>query len=184
MNVSYRGIKKELSPKLQEKLDAKFAKISRLLEKRGEKEAHVVVTSENRMHKAEITMQCYGHPLVSIDTGADVFTALNGALDKLDKQVVKNCAKYRAKVRRSTNGKEPANESGELVGIVATSEGAKLAQKVYRVNHHDQRKPMTLEEALLEMGKTGDYMVYRDAEKECVSVLVRRRDGHFDLIES
>jgi putative sigma-54 modulation protein len=184
MNVSYRGIKKELSPKLQEKLDAKFAKISRLLEKRGEKEAHVVVTSENRMHKAEITMQCYGHPLVSIDTGVDVFTALNGALDKLDKQVVKNCAKYRAKVRRSTNGKESPNESGELVGVVATSEGAKLAQKVYRVNHHDQRKPMTLEEALLEMGKTGDYMVYRDAEKECVSVLVRRRDGHFDLIES
>jgi hypothetical protein len=43
---------------------------------------------------------------------------------------------------------------------------------------------MTLEEALLEMGKTGDYMVYRDAEKQCVSVLVRRRDGHFDLIES
>jgi putative sigma-54 modulation protein len=185
MNVSYRGIKKELSPKLQEKLDAKFAKISKLLEKRGEKEAHVVVTSENRMHKAEITMQCYGHPLVSIDTGADVFTALNGALDKLDQQVVKNCEKHRAKVRRSmASSKESANGSGELVGVVATSEGAKLAQKVFRVNHHDQRKPMTLEEALLEMGKTGDYMVYRDAEKQCVSVLVRRRDGHFDLIES
>jgi hypothetical protein len=29
-----------------------------------------------------------------------------------------------------------------------------------------------------------EYLVYRDAEKECVSVLVRRRDGHFDLIES
>jgi hypothetical protein len=43
---------------------------------------------------------------------------------------------------------------------------------------------MTLEEALLEMTKNDDYMVYRDAEKECVSVLVRRRDGHFDLIES
>ena len=91
MNVSYKGIKKELSPKLQEKLDAKFAKISRLLEKRGEKEAHVVVTSENRLHKAEITMQFYGHPLVGIESDADLFTALNGALDKLDKQAIKNC---------------------------------------------------------------------------------------------
>jgi hypothetical protein len=34
------------------------------------------------------------------------------------------------------------------------------------------------------MTKDDDYVVYRDAEKECVSVLVRRRDGHFDLIES
>src|SRR5271169_5305460 len=139
MNVSYRGIKKEFSPKLQEKLDAKFAKISKLVEKRGEKEAHVVVTSENRMHKAEITMQFYGHPLVGIASDADLFTALNGALDKLDKQAVKNCAKYRAKARRS---KDSGDEAGELVGVVATSESGKIAQRVFRVNHHDQRKPM------------------------------------------
>jgi putative sigma-54 modulation protein len=184
MNVSYRGIKKELSPKLQEKLDAKFAKISKLVEKRGEKEAHVVVTSQNRLHKAEITMQFYGHPLVGIASDADLFTALSGALDKLDKQAVKNGEKYRAKSRRSASGKESGNGDGELVGVVASSEGAKVAQKVYRVNHLDQQKPMTLEEALLEMTKDDDYVVYRDAEKECVSVLVRRRDGHFDLIES
>src|SRR5580693_3259560 len=168
MNVSYRGIKKELSPKLQEKLDAKFAKISRLVEKRGEKEAHVVVTSENRMHKAEITMQMYGHPLVGIASDPDLFTALNGALDKLDKQAVKNGEKWRAKVRRSSD-KESANGAGELVGVVATSDGSKIAQRVYRVNHLDQRKPMTLEEALLEMSKEDDYVVYRDADKECVS---------------
>jgi putative sigma-54 modulation protein len=184
MNVSYRGIKKDFSPKMQEKLNAKFAKISKLTEKRGEQEAHVVVTSENRMHKAEITMQFYGHPLVGIASDADLFTALNEALDKLDKQAVKNCAKYRAKVRRSSTGKESGNGAGELVGVVATSDDAKIAQKVYRVNHLDQRKPMTLEEALLEMTKNDDYVVYRDAEKECVSVLIRRRDGHFDLIES
>jgi putative sigma-54 modulation protein len=184
MNVSYRGIKKELSPKLQEKLDAKFAKISKLLEKRGEKEAHVVVTSENRMHKAEITMQCYGHPLVSIDSDADFFTAINGALDKLDQQVVKNCEKHRAKVRRSSAANGSKNGAGEPMDVVTAGEGGKIAQKVYRVNHLDQRKPMTLEEALLEMTKDDDYVVYRDATKQCVSVLVRRRDGHFDLIES
>jgi putative sigma-54 modulation protein len=183
MNVSYRGIKKELSPKLQEKLDAKFAKISKLLEKRGEKEAHVVVTSENRMHKAEITMQFYGHPLVGIATDADFFTALSGALDKLDKQAVNNCAKYRAKARRSTTANGSKNGAGELLGVLANSEGT-IARRVFRVNHHDQRKPMTLEEAILEMGKDDNYVVYRDADKECVSVLVRRPDGHFDLIES
>lgn len=182
MNVSYRGIKKELSPKLQEKLDAKFAKISKLVEKRGEKEAHVVVTSEKRMHKAEITMQFYGHPLVGIATDPDLFTALSSALDKLDTQAVKNGEKYRAKSRRSANGSK--NGADEVIGVLATSEAEDIARKVHRVNHLGQRKPMTLEEALLEMTKDDDYVVYRDADKECVSVLVRRRDGHFDLIES
>jgi putative sigma-54 modulation protein len=187
MNVSYRGIKKELSPKLQEKLDAKFAKISKLVEKRGEREAHVVVSSENRMHKAEITMQFYGHPLVGISSDPDLFTAMSAALDKLDTQAVKNCAKYREKARRSPGketDKEATNGASEVAAVVASSNGSKAAQKVYRVNHLDQQKPMTLEEALLEFQKDDDYVVYRDADKQCVSVLVRRRDGHFDLIES
>ena len=54
---------------------------------------------------------------------------------------------------------------------------------IYRVNHHQKRKPMTLEEAILEMDKDRDYLVYRDAETDRMSVLVRRRDGHFDLVE-
>jgi putative sigma-54 modulation protein len=183
MNVSYRGINKELTPKMEEKLSAKFAKISKLLEKKGEKEAHVVVTSENRMHKAEISMQFYGHPLVGIASDADLFTALSGALDKLDTQAVKNCEKYRAKARRSST--EGVSEDGACeITEVAPGKNGKIAQKIFRVNHLDQRKPMTLEEALLEMTKEDDYTVYRDADKKCISVLIRRRDGNFDLIES
>ena len=29
-----------------------------------------------------------------------------------------------------------------------------------------------------------DYVAYRDAERQAVSILIRRRDGHFDLIET
>lgn len=182
MNVSYKGIKKELSSQQKEKLDTKFAKISKLVEKRGEKEAHVVVTSENHLQKAEVTMQFFGQPLVGIASDVDLFTALSKALDKLDKQAAKAGAKFRAKARRSGNGSR--TESGsELVGVVATSENGKVAQKVFRVDHHQERKPMTIEEAVLEMDKSRDYVAFRD-ERDRVSVLVRRRDGHFDLIES
>ena len=43
---------------------------------------------------------------------------------------------------------------------------------------------MTLDEAMLEMENSRDYLVYRDSETDRVSVLVRRRDGNFDLIEA
>ncbi len=56
--------------------------------------------------------------------------------------------------------------------------------RVFRVNHRDEHKPMTLDEAVLEMDQSRDYMVYQDAGREGLSILVRRRDGHFDLIES
>jgi len=37
---------------------------------------------------------------------------------------------------------------------------------------------------VMAMEKKGDYVVYRDAETDRVSVLVRRPDGHFDLVEA
>ena len=55
MKVSIQGIKNDIPAKLQEKLDAKFAKLSKLVDGRGEKQAHVVVTSERHLHKAEVT---------------------------------------------------------------------------------------------------------------------------------
>jgi putative sigma-54 modulation protein len=183
MKVSYRGIQKELPPKLQEKLDAKFAKLSKLLERRGEKEAHVVVTSERHLHNAEVTLQFYDHQLVGIDSDADLFTAVSKALDKLDKQAVKQREKWREKKRRS-NGLAPEAEAPEKAVPRPARASGKNVPTVYRVDYQRQQKPMTLEEALLEMEDNQDYVVYQDADKECLSVLVRRRDGNFDLIES
>jgi ribosomal subunit interface protein len=200
MNVSYKGIEKALAPKLQGKLDAKFAKLSRLLEQRGPREARVVVASERGRHKAEVTMQFYGHPLVGVASDSDLFKALWDALEKLEAQAVKQCAKWREKHRRPEAAPEAAavrvkgaktktkraDKKEELVGVVSGS-GDNFRQKavrVFRANHHNEHKPMTLDEALLEMDKNRDYVVYRDSGREGVSVLVRRRDGHFDLIES
>lgn len=179
MKVSYRGIQKDLSPQLQEKLDAKFSKLSKMLERTGEKEAHVVVTTERHLHNAEITMQFYDHPLIGIGSDADLFTALQTALDKVEKQAVKQRTKWREKHRRPEIS-EPFME----VVTAADGEDGEVAHRVFRVRHHEHEKPITLEEALLQMEKDRDYVVYRDADKECLSVLVRRRDGHFDLIES
>src|SRR5271168_4691292 len=152
MNVSYKGIQKALAPKLQEKLDAKFGKLSKLLEQRGPKEAHVVVASERGRQKAEVTMQFYGHPLVGMASDTDVFTAVWEALDKLEAQAVKQRSKWREKQRRpeatpeakipSKGAKKaagPKNKSQELVGVVSGSSGKfqKTSSRVFRVNHRD-----------------------------------------------
>jgi ribosomal subunit interface protein len=205
MNVSYKGIEKALAPKLQGKLDAKFGRLSKLLEQRGPKEAHVVVAFERGRYKAEVTMRFYGHPLVGMASDTDLFKALWEALEKLEAQAVKNCAKWREKQRRpeaepqapvvrAKNAKAKTsgsrNNGGgkneELVGVVSGSGDnfRKGAVRVFRANHHDEHKPMTLDEAVLEMDQGRDYLVYQDTGRKGVSVLVRRRDGHFDLIES
>ena len=199
MKVTYKGMPHALLPKIQQKLDAKFAKLAKLLDGRGEREAHVIVTQERRMCCAEITLQFHDHKLVGKASDADLFLALSMSLEKLDSQAVKQRAKWRTTHRRNGPGvsragedvrAEPRREAPEKVAAAASSSKAREldGKRVFRVNGVGRRKPMTLDEALLEMEQNRDYLVYRDADREAqregLSVLVRRRDGHFDLIES
>jgi putative sigma-54 modulation protein len=186
MNISYRGVERQLPPKLQTKLDTKFAKLSKMLEKRGEKEAHVIITAERHLHKAEITIQFYDHQLVGAGSDSDLFAAMSSAIEKLETQAVKTRAKWLEKRRggESEAKSEKKSERKSANEGAAASRETASGPRIFRVNHHERRKPITIEEALLVMEDGRDYLVYRDADKECLSVLVRRKDGNFDLIES
>ncbi|HZT38920.1 MAG TPA: HPF/RaiA family ribosome-associated protein [Bryobacteraceae bacterium] len=184
MNISYAGKRPELSPDQTRKLDQKWDKLAKLIEWKGQREAHVVITTERHLTNVEVTCNYYDHPLVGIGSGPDYFTAACAALEKLEKQALKVRTKFRD-TKRGPKDKslEGASEPG---AVVAAEENepveAEPVVRIYRVNHHEQRKPMTLDEAILEI-EDRPYIVYRDADKECISVLIRRPDGNFDLIE-
>jgi putative sigma-54 modulation protein len=179
MKITYTGRQVELAPAQLKRLESRFAKIGKLLDGRRECEAHVILSLERHLQHAEATINYYGHQLVGLGSSGDLFTAVHEAAEKLEKQAVKTRAKWRDTKRAPRKG---APES--VPESPAPEAGPEPERRVYRVNHHQKRKPMTLDEALLEMDKNRDYLVYRDAETDRVSVLVRRRDGHFDLVEA
>lgn len=180
MKVLYTGRTDGLTPAQKKKLEAKFSKLAKLLDSRGgEREAHVILTAERHLRRAEITVRLLDHPVVGVGTGADDYTALAAAIERLEKQVLKLRAKKRDTKRAPKEGWEETGPA--LVEASSEEAGGRL---VYRVDDHNARKPMTLEEALLEMGPDRDYLVFRDAQRDRISVLVRRRDGHYDLVEA
>src|SRR5438270_8300739 len=193
MKLIYSGKTKDLTPELEDKITVKLGRLSRLIEQRGEREIHLTHQVERHLHKIEITMNFYDHSLVGEGSDAEVATAVCCAIEKLEKQVVKIRERWRdthrdAKSVRS--GKESWDESetqpaGAIVRPPETAIGTNGRKpKIFRVNYTEDRKPMTLEEAVLEIGNDLDYYVYRDSEHNCLAVLVRRIDGNFDLIQS
>jgi putative sigma-54 modulation protein len=181
MKITYTGRQVELVPAQLKKLEGRFAKIGKLLDGRDERDAHVVLSLERKMHKAEATVNYYGHQLVGLGSNADLFTAIHLATEKLEKQSVKARTKWRD-AKRMPHKSAPEVETEKPVLAEAEADG-EPAHQVYKVKPALKRKPMTVEEAVLEMDKSRDYLVYRDAQTDRVSVLVRRRDGHFDLVE-
>jgi len=178
MKITYTGRQVELAPAQLKKIEAQFAKVGKLLDGREEREAHVILSLERHLHHAEITLNYHNHQLAGAGSNTDLFNAIHAAMEKLEKQCIKVRAKWRDTKR--TPRKEEAAQPSEPAAAPETDN----ERQVFHINHHERRKPMTLEEALMEMEKGGDYLVYRDAQTSRVAVLVRRRDGHFDLIEA
>jgi putative sigma-54 modulation protein len=179
MKITYTGRQVEVAPAQLKKLQDRFSKIGKLLDGKEERDAHVVLSLERKIHKAEATVNYYNHQLVGVGSSADLFTAIHLAAEKLEKQCVKARTKWRD-AKRMPRKSAPEVETEKPVPAESENDGGR---QVYKIKPAQRRKPMTVEEAVLEMDKTQDYLVYRDAQTDKVSVLLRRRDGHFDLVE-
>jgi putative sigma-54 modulation protein len=177
MRITYTGRQVELAPAQLKKIQMRAAKLGKLLDGKGEREAHVVLGLERGRHSAEMTVNYHNHPLVAVASNPDLSTAIHAVMEKMEKQAIKVRAKWR-------DGKRtPRERALEPAPMPETGISSNGATRVYRVDNNQRHKPMTLDEAILEMEKDRDYLVYRDAENDRVSILVRRRDGHFDLVE-
>lgn len=197
MRITFTGKQEALTPSQERKLAMQFAKLSKLLERRGEKEAQVILSSERHLQHGEVRINFYGQTLVGAGTATDQFTAVMDAVEKVQKQAIKSRTKFRD-TKRDTPARASRRAPAEAAAAAAPAPkaGKKAAAapksaapsgkptRVVRAGTRANGKPMTIEEAMLAMESGQDYMVYRDSETDKVNVLVRRRDGKVDLIEA
>ena len=196
MKITYTGKQDKLNASQERKLAMAFARLSKILEQKGEKEAQVILSSERHLQNAEIRLNFYDHKLVGEGASVDQFAAVMDAVEKVEKQAIKHRTKWRA-AKRDTPVRA-ARTTGDAVVIpqveAKPAKGASQtkakkvpdAPKPSRVVHTTAKangKPMTIDEAMLAMEDNREYMVYRDSETDKMRVLIRRRDGNVDLVE-
>lgn len=196
MKIVYSGKTSGLSEPDQKKLERRLQKLARFVDmKKGEREAHVSLRLEKRVYRADVSVLYKGEVLATASEGADAFTVTGSAVEKLERQLVRSREKRqdtrkRAAVRDDKRGKAvvtpevlaPSFTAVENDAEEDAASGSKVT--IHRVNHLARRKPLTVDEAVLAIRKNAPYMVFRDTEREGISILIRRGDGEFDLIET
>ncbi len=181
MKISYTGKLEELTKEQKKNLDAHYAKLGKLVDRKGEKEAHVVLTSVRHLKKAEVTMNYYGHAVVGTGSHKDSFVALLAAIVKLEKQLHKVRDKWTDSKRHgdNINGKKGG---AAKVSVIVPSEKQKPSVLLAKVQR--SAKPLTVEEAVLTIRGKSKYLVFEDAETGGMSVLARTEDGSLEVIET
>ena len=198
MNVEYTGRHYEIAPAVRKEVETGLGKIRKILGDRFE--TKVVLAVEKRRHTAEITISLRNGPLVGLAQTADMLSAVNEALDHLQKQALKYKTKWLSKKRKA--GKkfdgEAAQNQDSIEAAVGLTESAAVSVTVHKfpavakttevhLSHAKDSvalRPMTLEEAIKEAHfRDRDVFVFRDPKGK-VMILHRTREGKMELIEA
>ncbi len=202
MNVEYTGRHFEITPTIRKEVESGLTKIRKILADKFE--TKVVLTVEKKRHKAEITISPRNGPLVGLAQAGDMPSAVNEALEHLEKQAVKYKTRWRTKKRHNHKTPNPKKWNGSdssqealttAVGLISETSVDVVVHKfpavakttevhLVRTEEAVALRPMTLEEAIKEAHfRDRDVFVFRDPKGK-VMVLHRTRDGKMELIEA
>jgi putative sigma-54 modulation protein len=174
MTLTVTGRHIELSPLVRQQIEARCAKLERLLNDSAVS-TQVIVTRERQGIVCEITLHARGdHMLVGVGRHQRLTTAVGTAIEKVKQQAQRLTDRW--KRRRRTGQKLATVAVPRREKAPAPAPSAVVRARRYAV------KSLTVDAAADRMG-TAAFLVFRRADSGRVAVVFRRPDGKVGLIE-
>jgi putative sigma-54 modulation protein len=140
-------------------------------------EAHIIVSMEKFRNFAEINLSSNGWNINAKEEAKDMHLAIDSCIEKIEKQLKKQREKIREHKPKSIRRGKEKSEEGEEEEESNISKIAETRKVIL--------KPMSFDEAIMEIEGTKDrFIIYRDSSSENVSLIYRRDDGNYALIET
>ena len=174
MQVAYTGRNIEVTSALRDFTQGHLKKIRKIL---GEAiHVHMTLTVQKHRQIAEVHLHSRSLDINGLEETNDMYASINAVLEKAERQALKHKGKKITRKRHPTS--RPASTPSTSPnrpppGVPRVIKSTSFAAK-----------PMTVEEAVQEVnGSDGNFLVFRNADSENVSVVYKRKDGNFGLIE-
>lgn len=177
MKMTYTERKVTVSDKSKEYAEKKCAKLDRYFN--SDTAAKIIFSEIKDRQIVEITVSHNGMIFRASDEQKDLFPAIDGAVENIDRQILKNKTRLEKKLRQGAFDKVAEREQLESVGAPEDIYSL-IRTKEFEV------KPMLVEEAMLQMNMLGhQFFFFRNSEEDDrYSVVYQRKNGGYGLIIS
>jgi ribosome hibernation promoting factor len=174
MKFEYTGRHLEVTPALRSHVESHFDKINHLFDGNNSK-AHVIIEVEKGRHRSEIVVNWRKEILTANTTLPDMYQSLTKTIDKIEKQASRLKKKITDKQHKAIKVATVPTDGD--VSPEPTSPQI-IETKRYSV------KPMTAEEAVIRLNDgENQFLVFRNADNDRISVIYKRQDGNYGLIQ-
>lgn len=180
LKFNIRGENIEVTDSIRDYVTKRISKLEKYFENSVEATAHInLKVYSNKNAKVEVTIPLPYLTLRAEETSPDMYSSADLVTDKLERQI----RKYKTKINRKS--REKGYKNLEFTpNEQAEDHGNDEDLKIVRTKQVSL-KPMDNEEAILQMDMLGhDFFVFEDAETNGTSIVYRRNDGRYGLIEA
>lgn len=172
MKLIVRGKNLDVTDALKDHVQKRIGKVDKYFE--FDTDALVSLSVERGLHKVEVTVGVNGMILRAEEATGDMYASIDMVVDKLERQI----AKYKTRINRKARQGGGLREIAQLPKVDEEEDLEVVKTKRFVV------KPMPVEEAILQMNLLGhDFYVFANPDNDDVSVVYRRKDGKYGLIE-
>lgn len=146
-------------------------------------EAHVILDVEKYRQIVEIILHCSNH--ITIEASAettDLYASIDQAADKIAQQM----RKYKTRILRTHRPRRQGVQHFEeqVLSVPQDFEHKAESEPIIIQTERYPVKPMFIDEAVLQMEMSKQqFVVFLNAKTEKISILHRRRDGSYGLME-
>lgn len=188
MRITVKGKRMEVSDGLKTYAEKKLGKLTKYFA--HIQEVQITQSVERQWHVVEVTLQADGLLLRGEERTSDMYASIDQVFEKLERQLQKFKGKRILRPREETAHMREQMEDAATNTITEAApvelepgENPLDQIRVVRTKRF-AIKPMTPEEAAMQMELLGhDFFVFANAETEQTSVVYRRRQGDYGLIE-
>ena len=170
MNIAVTFKHIDSSDAIKQYAESKVLKLEKYLN--NIMEAHVTLSIERVDHKesgvAQIKLSAKNLIVNAEEKSADIYSAIDLLLEKVEAQI----KKHKEKMRRKEHIEEGADISGADEDIPNLE-----------VKDDYERQPLNVKEAMRKLEKRNkDFIIFKDKESSKISFIFRGEDGEFSLI--
>lgn len=175
MKITLRGKNIEITEAIEEKVSEKLSKLDKYFIVSENVEAKVLVRTYPYGQKIEVTIPTEYVLLRAEVVDQDLYNAIDLVIDKLEGQI----RKYKTRLNRKSKDNKLALNIASIEPLETEEEDVLVKTKTI------SPKPMDMEEAIMQMELIGhSFFVYKDTETNLISVVYKRHDGNYGLIET
>ena len=175
MKFEYTGRHIEVTPALKNHVEEHFGRLSHLFDGDNAK-AHIIIEVEKTRNRSEIVVNWRREVLTANTTNDDMYKSLSQTIDKIEKQARRLKSKITDKHQKAK----------KVSTITPPDEDIAPAPASPRVINAKSSavKPLTVDEAILNLSTDeNQFLVFRNADDERISIIYKRKDGNYGLIK-